>query len=55
MKVGEMVEIGREPFVGEVGVVINVCLAACKEKDKFVVVTKDRMMTFPRKWLTKIK
>jgi len=54
MKVGDLVEVGCEPFIGEVGMIINVCLAASKEKDKFVITIRNRHRAFSRQWLTKI-
>ena len=54
MEVGDLVEIRCAPFVGEVGMIINVCLAASKEKDKFVVTIRNRHRAFSRRWLTKV-
>ena len=58
MKVGDLVQVVQSesctlhtPFVGEVGVIINVCLAKSAEQDMFVILTRDRTLTFGSSYL----
>jgi len=58
MKVGDLVQVVQSesctlhtPFEGQVGVIINVCLAKSKEQDRFVVLTRNCTLIFGPSYL----